>query len=84
MLAQEIAFDPHVRQSLRSTYHERAVISTKPTAKGTKEITMEHMYRVSHRLEEFIIVKSLIRIIPSRASNGWIKNPQLNSETHNF
>lgn len=46
LLAQEIAYDPHVRQSLRSTYRGRAVVSTKPTPKGLQEITTEHMYRV--------------------------------------
>ncbi|KAL6060672.1 Transcription elongation factor SPT6 [Balamuthia mandrillaris] len=51
VLAQEIAVDPHVRQSLRNTYYERCFISTYPTAKGKKEIDESHIYSRVKRLD---------------------------------
>ncbi len=47
VLARELAFDPHVRQSLRNTYHEHAEVSTYPTPKGKKEVDWYHAYFVS-------------------------------------
>jgi transcription elongation factor SPT6 len=49
VLAREIAFDPHVRTSLRSTFYDHVEISTFPTPKGRKDIDRHHDYFVRAR-----------------------------------
>ena len=51
-LSQEIAYDPLVRQSLRTIYEQRAIISTFPTTKGKKEVDAFHVYRAILRIEK--------------------------------
>jgi transcription elongation factor SPT6 len=46
VLAREIAYDPHVRTSLRSTFYDHVEVSTFPTTKGRKEIDRLHEYFV--------------------------------------
>lgn len=50
-LAQEIAVDPSVRQSLRITYESKVEISTTPTLKGKKDIDVFHPYKIVSRIE---------------------------------
>ncbi|ELR24047.1 S1 RNA binding domain containing protein [Acanthamoeba castellanii str. Neff] len=52
VLAREIAYDPHVRTSLRSTFYDHVEVSTFPTPKGRKEIDRLHEYFNVKRLEK--------------------------------
>lgn len=44
MIARQIACEPLVRQCVRNTYFERAMISIEPTSKGYVEIDDNHLY----------------------------------------
>eukprot|EP01088_Endostelium_zonatum_P009993 TRINITY_DN2331_c0_g3_i1.p1 TRINITY_DN2331_c0_g3~~TRINITY_DN2331_c0_g3_i1.p1 ORF type:complete len:1664 (-),score=495.17 TRINITY_DN2331_c0_g3_i1:82-5073(-) len=53
VLSQEIAFDPQVRNILRSIYTKNVYVSTRPTAKGLKQISDQgHPYASVKRLEK--------------------------------
>eukprot|EP00026_Physarum_polycephalum_P000177 Phypoly_transcript_00177.p1 GENE.Phypoly_transcript_00177~~Phypoly_transcript_00177.p1 ORF type:complete len:1792 (+),score=500.68 Phypoly_transcript_00177:82-5457(+) len=52
MCAQEIAFDIHVRQSVRSVYVKRAILSTVPTLKGKKDIDAFHPYMIIKQMDK--------------------------------
>eukprot|EP01102_Stenamoeba_stenopodia_P004004 TRINITY_DN1413_c0_g2_i1.p1 TRINITY_DN1413_c0_g2~~TRINITY_DN1413_c0_g2_i1.p1 ORF type:complete len:1514 (+),score=393.97 TRINITY_DN1413_c0_g2_i1:378-4919(+) len=52
VLAQEIACDPHVRQSVRTLFLECAAISTEPTQHGKREIDDFHEYKNIKRLRK--------------------------------
>eukprot|EP01117_Protostelium_nocturnum_P006766 TRINITY_DN242_c0_g1_i1.p1 TRINITY_DN242_c0_g1~~TRINITY_DN242_c0_g1_i1.p1 ORF type:complete len:1509 (+),score=429.08 TRINITY_DN242_c0_g1_i1:233-4759(+) len=49
--AQEIAFEPQIRRSLRGVYNERAVVSTFPTEKG-KTLDVFHPMRGVIRIDQ--------------------------------
>lgn len=51
ILAQEIAHDPRVRQTLRVIYQDQAEISTQPTPRGKKELDPMHMLFGVKRLD---------------------------------
>ena len=50
ILALEFANDPQVRQSIRTIYEEKALVTTIPTLKGKKEVDAFHPYRAILRI----------------------------------
>jgi transcription elongation factor SPT6 len=51
-LSQELAYDPHVRQSVRHVYFATVVVNTHPTDKGRQDIDAFHPYREVLRIEK--------------------------------
>jgi transcription elongation factor SPT6 len=61
-LAEQIAVDPNVRQSLRQIFMQNATVSTYPTAKGLQEVDSYHPARIVLSIEH----KPLASFLQSR------------------
>jgi len=70
MVATQLSKQPEVRKTVRAIFYEKATVTLRPTAKGTKEIGEEHeMYAMkylhnkpvtSFKNEEFLLVMSAV------------------------
>eukprot|EP01132_Coremiostelium_polycephalum_P010934 gene10934-13392_t len=84
MMAQEIGYDPHVRQSVRIIYRRYAHISTTPTLKGSKEVDVFHPYFTVKTLHEKPVHSfddTQYLLILKAEKEGFIKSTMAISDT---